>query len=153
MDIPEIIFAELLCKSCNDLRDIIIKLKVNAGRKNPYTIYFPKTDSCGKASISRDDFIGQFKDHWEMGLMDYDGAPETANPIVEVSLFDPTWQIENKNMAMAWPLLKHEKLKWLSRQQHYEYMTSCRNLRFYCRSMDVDLCKTDRIKLEVAENK
>jgi hypothetical protein len=149
MNIPQNIFAEISCKSCNDLSDIIVQLKVKAGRKNHYHIYFSKTNSSGKTSLNIDDFIGQFKDHWELGLMDYDGTPESANPVVEISLFDPTWLIENKKLAMAWPLLKHEKTKWINRQQQYEYMTRCRNRAFGFQSKDVDLSETDRVILEV----
>jgi hypothetical protein len=149
MNIPETIFAQVSCKSCTDLGDIIIQLKVKAGRKNPYYIYFPKTESSGKTSLTRDDFIGQFKDHWEMGLMDYDGTPETANSVVEFTLFDPTWLVENKKLALVWPLLNHEKTKWKNRGQQYTFMTNCRNLEFKCRSIKVDLTKTDQIKLEI----
>ena len=153
MNIPENIFAEISCENCDDLSNVIIQLKVKAGRKNPFYITFPKTDASGKTSINRNDFIGQFRDHWEMGLMDYDGTPETANPIVEVSLFDPTWLTENKELAMAWPLLKYEETKWSNRKQKYEYMTMCENLKYYSQSMEIDLSKTDKIKFRVYEKR
>jgi hypothetical protein len=39
--------AEISCKDCNDLSGLIIQLRVRAGRKNPYYVFFPKTDTGG----------------------------------------------------------------------------------------------------------
>ncbi len=149
MKIPDNIYIQIVCQRCDDLSGIIIQLKVKAGKKNPYYIYFPKTDVNGKTSIDINNFVGQFKDYWEMGIMDYDGTLESAKSLVEVSLFDPTWLIENKELALAWPLFKHEKTKWISREQQYEYMTSCRNQKFTYRPIYIDLDKTDHIKLKI----
>jgi len=107
------------------IENIIVCLKVKSGRKNPYYIYFPKTNKKGTAILTEEDFIGQFKDHWEMGLMDYNGDIASANPNVELSLFDLTWLIENKQLALAWSLFKHGKIKWKTREEQYEYLFIC----------------------------
>lgn len=152
MNLPDIIYAELSCNNCNNsnnLMDIIIQIKIKAGNKNPYFIYFPKTDAFGKTFLKKEDLIGQFQDHWEMALMDYNGSLETASSKIEVNLFDPTWFIKNKKLAMAYPLLKNELNKWINREQQYEYMITCRNLQFNCKSIVIDLNKTDHIVLKV----
>jgi len=130
MNLPDKIFAQISCEGGSNLSDIIIELKIKAGRKNSYHILFPKTDPNGTAILVRENFIGQFNDHFESGLMDYDGTIETANSTIEVSLFNPAWLIENKNLAMAWPLLKNEKLKWRTKDEQYKYLTICRNNKF-----------------------
>lgn len=45
----------------------------------------------GKSEIGRDDFIGQFDDHLEIGLMDHAGPLHRLQPMIEVSLFDDNW--------------------------------------------------------------
>src|SRR5574340_929229 len=101
MNLPEQLVLRVEAAGNNDLSGIIVQMKVRAGRKNPYFIYFPKTDLDGVARLSREDFVGQFKDHWEIGLMDYNGTPESADPAVEVSLFNPSWLIKNRKLALA----------------------------------------------------
>ncbi len=86
-----------------------------------------------------------------MGLMDYDGSIESANQVVEISLFDPTWLIENKKLAMAWPLLKHEKTKWKSREEQYNSMTSCRNKEFSFQPFPVDLHMKSEIIFKISK--
>ena len=149
MNVPEKITVQLQSQSVDDLSGIIVELKVIAGRKNPYFIRFPKTDSFGRAAIGRDDFIGQFKDHWEMGLMDYDGSVESASPVVEASLFDPNWSINNPKLALAWPLLAHERAKWSSREQEYASRISCRNPLFAAETARVDLSESPQISLQI----
>lgn len=51
--------------------------------------------------MAKNNFIGQFEDHWEMALVDYNGGIESANDNVEVYLYDPNWSIENKNLCLA----------------------------------------------------
>ena len=139
MKIPELIVTQLRCSEQVDLGDVIIQILVRAGRKNPYRILFPKTDRSGRTELSRADFVGQFRDHWQEGLMDYDGSPETADPVVEVSLFDPSWLLQNRRLALAWPLLKHERTKWSSRKEEYKYRISCRNEQFSGTIISVNL--------------
>ena len=137
------------CDNETDLSGFIVELTVTAGRKNPYRIYFPKTDCSGVATLTRDDFVGQFKDHWEAGLMDHTGTPETADSLVRVGLYDPQWSISNPDAALAWPLLTHERTKWSSREEQYRYRTSSRNAEFVAPPIDVDLEKTNDIVLPV----
>ena len=70
---------QVVCEDTPDLDDLIVELKITTGRKNSYRIYFPKIDRSGKATLTGDDFLGQFTDHWESGFMDHSGTPESAN--------------------------------------------------------------------------
>ncbi|HEV7767315.1 MAG TPA: hypothetical protein VGQ76_20100 [Thermoanaerobaculia bacterium] len=149
MRIPEQIRVRVECENEIDLSGLIVELTVTAGQKNPYRIYFPKTDWSGVATLTRDDFVGQFRDHWEAGLMDHDGTPETADCLVRVGLYNPQWSIENPDTALAWPLLTHEHTKWSSREEQYLYRTSTRNIEFVVSSIDVDLERTNNIILPV----
>ena len=149
MKLPEKLFLEVKVEKEAGWEDLIIQLKVRSGRKNPYYIFFPKTDEGGKAILYQNDFIGQFEDHYETGLMDYDGSIETANPEVEVSLFDPTWMIENKTLALAWPLLKNEKPTWNSREEKYNYMISCKNPKYKMKPFMFNIEKSNRISVNI----
>ena len=139
MVLPEIIHINVLSKNQIELHDLIFEIKVISGTKNNYHIFFPKTDRNGKAKLLKSDFIGQFTDHYEMGLMDYNGTIETANSKVEVCLYDPKWLNENPLLALAWPLLKNEKEKWRNRQEQYDYFISSRNSIFYFNPITFDL--------------
>lgn len=152
MEVPEIISLEMKSDDVRDLSGIVVQLKVTAGTKNPYYILFPKTDKNGLAKLLKEDFIGQFTDHYEQGLMDYNGSPEDASSIVEVSLFDSTWLVANKKLALAWPLLKYEKTKWKTRIEQYDYMISCKNREFSAGTINADLNKSSLIKLQVRRN-
>ncbi|MBY8999369.1 MAG: hypothetical protein KGD64_00460 [Candidatus Heimdallarchaeota archaeon] len=136
-----------------DLNGIILELKITAGRKNPYYITTPKTNRVGYSELDQEELIGQFKDHWEMGIMDYDGSLEVAEPIIEVSLYDPTWLRENKRIAFALPLLKNEKPKWKSREEQYNYMISCTNNQFEASPIKININETDTIKMKVKKRK
>jgi hypothetical protein len=149
MRVPEFISTRVRSKDGTPVEGLIVTLRVSAGTKNPYLIHFPKTDQSGEARLTREDFVGQFTDHWESGLMDYNGTVEQAGPVVQASLFDPTWSLENPALAFAWPLLAHERTKWSSRREEYEYRVSCRNLHYVGPVVDADLHSTSRIDLEV----
>ena len=152
MKLPEKIYLQVTNKKGMKVKDIIVQLKVRSGTKNPYYIFFPKTNEDGESILSQNDFSGQFEDHFETGLMDYNGSIETANPEVEVSLFDPTWMKQNKKLAMAWPLLKNEKSKWYSREEQYSYMVSCINLKFKLKAVMFNIEESNHIVVNV-ENK
>lgn len=149
MKIPERMTVHVVRTDDADLSGIIVELTVTAGRKNPYRIYFPKTDSSGVAVLMRDDFIGQFTDHWEAGLMDHNGTPESADSTVRVGIYDPSWSMENRDAALAWPLLSHERTKWSSRDEQYRYRTSSRNPEFLVSPIMVDLERSSDIVLQV----
>ena len=147
MNVPERMTVRVVSTPESDPSGIIVELTVSAGPKNPYHIYFPKTDVSGVAVLTRDDFIGQFTDHWEAGLMDHGGTPESADSTVKVSLYDPSWSLENREAALAWPLMKHERTKWSSRNEQYSYRTSSRNLEFIVSPIMADLEKSTDIVL------
>ncbi len=84
-----------------------------------------------------------------MALMDYIGTPESADPVVEILLFDPKWLEKNQELALAWPLLKYESKKWASRQEQYDYMVNNRNSEFSCSSTFVNVQETQRIQLRL----
>jgi len=141
--------VQLMCDSVSDLSGIIVELTVTTGLKNPYHIYFPKTDSRGIATLTSDDFVGQFTDHWEAGLMDHSGTIDTAESTVRVGLYDPSWSVDNRDAALAWPLLKHERTKWSSRDEEYRYRTSSRNSEFSASPITIDLEKRSSIVLRL----
>jgi hypothetical protein len=149
MNVPEQITLRVVSDEESDLSDVIVDLTVSTGRKNPYHIYFPKTDRSGVATLTREDFIGQFQDHWESALMDHSGTPESAESVVRVALYDPSWSSENPDLALAWPLLKHERSKWSSREEEYQSRISSRNGEFVATPITVDLHETHEIVLPV----
>ncbi len=127
MELPDKITFNVVDKSKQPIEGIIIEVKVYSGTKNPYIILSPKTNVFGKSEISKTDFIGQYEDHWQMGLMDYNGTIHDAKPKAEVYLFNPEWTINNKDSYLAWPLLKNEIPLWGSKEEKYNYLTSCSN--------------------------
>jgi hypothetical protein len=149
MRLPATISVRLHSEDANSLHDLIVQMKVVAGTKNPRFILFPKTDDAGFAQLSAEDFQGQFDDHLESGLMDYNGDVSGASPIVELSLFDVAWSRENRDLALAWPLLRHERSKWQSRAQEYEYRISCRNADFIAAPVSANLSESSHLSLVV----
>lgn len=113
-----------------DVASLIFAMDVFAGRKNTYVICFPKTSSDGIATLSAADFRGQFRDHLESGLMDYDGTIESADQHVRLQLLDPAAFRRNIAALRALPLLPHEREQWRSREEQIEYVLSCRNAEF-----------------------
>lgn len=142
MHVPDRITVHVTSDEGADVSGIIIQMTVTTGQKNPYYVSFPKTDTAGIATLTRDDFIGQFEDHWESGLMDHAGTPEDADCRVVVKLYDPSWSIANRDLALAWPLLKHERTKWSSREEEYQSRVSSRNRDFIATPITVDLHQT-----------
>lgn len=149
MNVPEKIVARVTTPAGEGVPGIIVEMKVRAGHKNPYHIRFHATNDAGEAELTRGDFVGQFTDHWEEGLMDYDGSPETAAPVVEVSLFDPTWSITNRKLALAWPLFAHERTKWRTRDEEYAQRIACRNLDFVSEVQEINLEEESAIHMVV----
>jgi len=149
MKIPERMTVRVRLANGESVPDLLVQMKVTAGSKNPYYIEFPKTDATGTAVLTRDDFIGQFKDHWGAGLMDYNGTPESSNPDVEIRLYDPTPVIQNPQISLAWPLLSYERTKWSSRREEYDYRVSSRNSAFALAPLSVNLETTPTIDLVV----
>ena len=130
MTLPPQIELRARCADADDLSGIIFEMQITAGTKNPYTILFPKTTSDGRTVLPAAEVIGQFTDHWEMALMDYNGTLESAVDIATIRLFDPAPTREHYSSLLAWPLFTHESARWQSRQQVLDYLISCRNEQF-----------------------
>jgi hypothetical protein len=110
-----------------DVSGIIFELTVASGTKNPYHIIFPKTDARGVARLSSEQFRGQFEDHWENGLMDYNGTVDSAIPTIIVQLLEKSRIRHNLHILRALPLLKNERQWWSSREEKLQYCLSYRN--------------------------
>ena len=78
MDIPLRLELALASDEVMPPAGLIVGMRVSAGTKNPYHIFFPKTDDSGRTALDKSAVIGQFKDHWEEGLMDFNGTLESA---------------------------------------------------------------------------
>ena len=133
MRVPETISIQLQCQDAVDLSGIICEIEIAAGSKNLYYIVFPKTDQNGRSSLSADDVKGQFEDHWEQGLMDYNGTLDSASPMVAVRLHNRKQAASAEKTLRAWPLLKGQISKWRSRAEQVDYLLSSRNDLFHMR--------------------
>lgn len=109
---------------------IIFRMQITAGYKNPYSIYFPKTDERGHTQLTAKEIEMQFTDHWDMALMDYNGSLEDAHELVTIHLWNPRPFREHPDDVLAWPLFSHERTRWNSRRYWFDYMASCRNDEF-----------------------
>ena len=149
MTLPPVIEIKVDCPEGCDLLGLIFQMRVTAGTKNLYYIYFPKTSADGTARLTAEDFRGQFTDHWEMGLMDYNGTVETAGDLVGIELFDPRQMEKESGQLSHWPLLKHERTVWKSRQEMIDYFLSCRNGEFYFFEQSARIPSEGAIRLTV----
>ncbi len=52
MKLPERLTVRVVCATESDLSDIIVGVTITSGRKNPYYVYFPKTDRSGLATLT-----------------------------------------------------------------------------------------------------
>ena len=127
MTLPPVIKLHVYCTGTGDLSGIIFGMEVRAGTKNPYHVYFPKTDATGNAQISSDDFRGQFRDSDEMFLMDYNGTVEDASDLVTLKLFNRARMAEHRDTLLHFPLGKHESKRWRSRLEIIDYYLTARN--------------------------
>ena len=130
MTLPPQIELRARCAQADDLSDLIFRMQITAGYKNPYGIFFPKTDSVGHTRLTAEDIKGQFTDHWEEALTDYNGSIEDANELVTIRLWDPAQFREGYDELLAWPLFTYERTRWQSRRDYLDYMASCRNDEF-----------------------
>jgi len=89
MTLPPQIELRARCAEADDLSGIIFRMQITAGYKNPYSIFFPKTDERGRTQLTAKESEMQFTDHWDMALMDYNGSLEDANELVTIHLWDP----------------------------------------------------------------
>jgi hypothetical protein len=131
MTLPSVIQIKVDCPEGGDLSGLIFQMRVTAGTKNQYYISFPKTTAAGETSISAEDFCGQFADHHEMGLMDYNGTVEMAGNLVGIDLFDSRPMMKLRKQLSHGPLPRHQQTMWRSRQERMDYFLSSRNSEFY----------------------
>jgi hypothetical protein len=142
MTLPPQIELRARCADADDLSGLIFRMQITAGYKNPYGIFFPKTDSAGRTRLTAEDIKGQFTDHWEEALMDYNGSVEDANELVTIRLWDPAPLREGYDELLAWPLFTHQRTRWQSRHDYLDYMASCRNDEFAFDGISVRLPET-----------
>jgi hypothetical protein len=105
---------------------IIPSVKLYSGTKNPYFIIFNKTDELGVTKLSYDEIYGQFLDHHEVGLMDYNGSIDKIIS-ASINILDLSDFKKNLRSINAWPLLKHEKTNWDDRKKKSNYILSSNN--------------------------
>jgi hypothetical protein len=149
MTLPPQIELRARCAEADDLSGIIFEMQITAGSKNPYNIKFPKTDSAGQTKLTSEEISGQFTDHWDMAIMDYNGSIEEANDIVTIRLFDPAPLREDYEQLLSWPLFAHESTRWHSRRDWLDYMASCRNDQFAFGGISTRLSETTLLYLSL----
>ena len=142
MTVPPQIEIRARCAQADDLSGIIFGIQITAGYKNPYSIYFPKTDARGHTRLTAEDIEMQFTDHWDMALMDYNGTLEDANELVTIHPWDPRPFREHPEAVLAWPLFSYEKAHWNSRRDWFDYMASCQNDEFTFGGISIRLPET-----------
>ena len=142
MTLPPQIELRARCADAGDLSGLIFRMQITAGYKNPYGIFFPKTDSAGHTRLTTEDIKGQFTDHWEEALMDYNGSVEDANELVTIHLWDPRPLRQDPEQALGWPLFSYEKTRWRSLREWFDYMASCRNDEFTFGGISIRLPET-----------
>jgi len=130
------------CADADDLSGIIFRMQITAGYKNPYSIFFPKTDASGQTRLNAKEIDMQFTDHWDMALMDYNGSLEEAKGLVTIHLWDPCSFREHPEQILNWPLFSYEKTLWESRREWFDYIASCRNDEFTFGGISIHLPET-----------
>jgi hypothetical protein len=128
---------------------LIVGMRISAGTKNPYRIYFPKTDESGRTTLDKAAILGQFKDHWEEGLMDFNGTLESAGQTATFFLFNVRELQTHLDRAMAWPLFTHEKTVWQSRSEQVSYFLSCCNSQYSLPETDLPIPTDGLLHLQV----
>jgi hypothetical protein len=127
--LPPVIELRVDCPQGRDLSELIFRMRVTAGTKNPYYIHFPKTSVDGTTRITAEDFRGQFRDYDE--TMECHASLELARDVVGIELFDPQPMMERREMLLSYPQGEHERTVWRSREDFIDYYLSCRNREFY----------------------
>jgi hypothetical protein len=149
MTLPPQIELRARCAEADDLSGIIFRMQITAGYKNPYSIFFPKTDEGGHTRLTAEGIEMQFTDHWDIALMDYNGSLKGANEIVTIHLWDPRPLREDPERILAWPLFSYEQTRWKSRREWFDYMTSCRNEEFTFGGISIRLPETTLLYLSL----
>jgi hypothetical protein len=149
MTLPPQIELRAKCVDTDDLSGIIFRMQITAGYKNPYSIFFPKTDSRGHTRLAAREIEMQFTDHWNIALMDYDGSLEDANELVTIHLWDPRSFREHSDEILGWPLSSWQKTRWQSPTEWFDYMASCRNDAFTFAGISTRLPETTLLYVSV----
>jgi len=152
MKLPSQIDIQVVCNDEKNLGDIIVRMIVRSGSKNPFQVYFPKTNKEGRTSITASEFRDQFDSHYEIGLMDYNGSIETAS---QVAAFDLQYQDKlypSLEIARKRPLLGYERLKWQTSGEMIAYFLSCRNSEFFTEPQSVEIHLNEVIQLVISKN-
>lgn len=63
MTLPEEIKIKIIDDSGKTVKGLIVELRISSGSKNDYSILSDKTRDDGQSIITKENFIGQFKDH------------------------------------------------------------------------------------------
>jgi hypothetical protein len=142
MKLPPRIDLRARCAEAADLSGLIFRMQITAGTKNPYGIFFPKTDELGQTRLTAEEIEGQFSDHWEEAAMDYNGSLEEANELVTIKLWDRAQLRAKYEELLSWPLFVHQRTRWRSRREYQDYMVSCRNNNFVFDGVSVRLPET-----------
>jgi hypothetical protein len=145
MKLPAKIEIQVICNGENNLGNIIVRMIVRAGTKNPFLIYFPKTNKQGKTFITALDFIDQVNSQYEMGLMDYNGSIETASQVVGIDL-------RYQDIADKRYLSGYDRLKWASIDEMNSYYRSCRNDKFSTKPQLIEIRRDEIIQFEINKN-
>ena len=74
--------------------------------------------------------------------MDYNGSIAEANEVVTIRLWDPAPLREGYDELLAWSLFTHQRTRWQSRCDYFDYMASCRNNEFTFDGISVRLPET-----------
>lgn len=151
MKLPQQIDIQVMYDNDRNLEDIIVRMIVHSGTKNPFYIYFPKTNNEGKTSLTADEFKDQFESHYEIGLMDYNGSIETASQVVDLDLHYQDKLYPSLEVARKRGLLGYERLKWKSSDEMIAYFISCRNSKFSTESQSVEIRPNEIIQIMVSK--
>lgn len=150
MELPSIVDIFVTDHVGIPVPNLIMGMRISVGNKNPYRIYFPKTNFAGHSSLSADDIAGQFKDHWEEGLMDYNGTLENADQSVDLFLPDVRLIRSGQRAFLVWPLLTHEKTAWASRQEKLDYFLSSANEHYSLKEFSAAIPSDGRLQVQIS---
>jgi hypothetical protein len=157
MKLPSQIDIQLVCDNENKLDGLIVQMTVRAGTKNPFLIYFSKTNKEGQTSITAIDFKDQVDFQITMGIMDYNGSIETASQVVNIDLGLPYRKelLEDKRFLESIRkgyLQGYERLKWSSSAEMVSYYLSSRNNEFITKPQSVELRPNEIIQFVTHKN-
>ena len=152
MELPSRIDIQVVCDGESNLGDIIVRMTVRAGTKNPFLIEFPKTNKEGKTSITAVEFKDQVDFQSAMGVMDYNGSIETASQVVSIDL-DSRYKDELfLEISRKGYLNGHERLKWAYSDEKISYYLSCTNGKFYTKPQSVEIRPNEFIQFTISKN-